>query len=153
MPNLSLADHLRPHLSHLIHVRARAKSGIKRGNANNSRDVRRRDTHKCFINTEVLVHGTHCIVLCPTKTPEADCLLLSFMHNGRTSFLVLLPYAHTRTQETMLYPSFRKNRHCISVFSSPLHSRSRNASYPYEVGFGFIFLLPPVMVTFTKRRV
>ena len=25
--------------------------------------------------------------------------------------------------------------------------------YPYVVGFGFIFLLPPVMVTLTKRRV
>ena len=33
----------------------------------------------------------------------------------------------------------------------PLHFLLKSG--PYVVGFGFIFLLPPVMVTFTKRRV
>ena len=38
--------------------------------------------------------------------------------------------------------SLRSSSHHL-VISTPI----------YEVGFGFIFLLPPVMVTFTQRRV
>merc|ERR1712014_167705 len=41
-----------------------------------------------------------------------------------TSSLLLLPCTHNSMQETMLYPSLRKNRHRISVFISP-HSRSQ----------------------------
>lgn len=63
------------------------------------------------------MYALHCT--CPTKTPEADFPPPSSMHNGRTSSLMLRPNAHDSAQDTMLYRSFRKNRHCISVFIIP----------------------------------